>query len=492
MAPTVKIAQGTVGGVDRGGVQAFLGIPYAAAPYGPHRFGPPAPHPGWDGTRPATTLGPTALARSYPPPFDALLPDPQIPGEECLNLNVWTPEVGGTRLPVMVWIHGGAFTYGSSAVPDYDGAAFARRGVVFVSINYRLGVDGFALLPGRLANRGLLDQVAALRWVQDNIAAFGGDPDQVTVFGESAGAMSVTTLLSMPRAEGLFTRAIAQSGAGQHVHSVETAQKVTAAVAEHLGVVPDADAFAAVGLEALLDAQVKVVAAVSDPAQAGHWGELTRNLLAFEPVVDGEILTSVPLEGIRASAGATVDLLIGTNRDENRLFLVPTGAIDFIDDNLLTLAAGAYGIGGDALARYRANRPSATPGEVLCAVSTDWFFRVPAVRVAEARQGASGDTWMYQFTWPTPALDGKLGSCHALEIPFVFGNLLSPMIEGAGPEVEALAETMHSAWVRFATTGDPGWGHYNTRRRTTMRFDLASGVVDDPEGDERALWDGLR
>ena len=415
MATTVKIAQGTLQGVQADGVTAFLGIPYAAAPYGPHRFAAPARPAPWEGVRDATRYGPTALKRQYPPPFDRLLPDPDIPGEDCLNLNVWTPDGGAAKLPVLVWIHGGAFAYGSGAVPEYRGAAFARHGVVCVTLNYRLGVDGFALLDGAVPNRGLLDQVAALEWVQDNIAAFGGDPDRVTIAGESAGGMSVTTLLSMPRAEGLFARAVAQSGAGQHATTAATAAKVTAAVAGRLAVAATADAFGAVTTEALLDAQQAVITEIGSNPDPQQWGELVVNLLAFEPVIDGEILTSVPLEGIRHSAGATVDLLIGTNLDENRLFLVPSGVIDMIDDGLLVLGAGMFGLPGEGVERYRAAREGQSPGEVLVAVSTDWFFRIPALRVAEARQGAQGRTWMYEFAWPSPEFDGRLGACHALE-----------------------------------------------------------------------------
>jgi para-nitrobenzyl esterase len=493
MAPTVKIAQGTLEGLQGDGFVAFLGIPYAAAPYGARRFAPPASPPHWEGTRNATQYGPTVLKRRYPPPFDKLLPDPQIPGEECLNLNVWTPEPGRTGLPVLVWIHGGSFAYGSNAVPDYDGGAFARDGVVCVAINYRLGVDGFALLEGALPNRGLLDQVAALEWVQGNISVFGGDPDRVTIAGESAGAMSVTTLLSMPRTEGLFARVVAQSGAGQHCLKAETAAKVTAELATRLGVSANARSLAEVPLDTLLDAQEALIADIAAIPDPRRWGEITVNALAFEPVIDGEILPSLPLDAIRHSGGATADLLIGTNKDENRLFLVPTGVIDLIDDGLLTLGAGMYGLPSTSVERYRAARPDQTPGDVLAAISTDWFFRIPALRVAEARQGAQGRTWVYEFTWPSPDFGGRFGSCHALEIPFVFDNLEASnnaTLHSGGPQ--ALADTMHDAWVRFATDGDPGWPAYDTGRRATMRFDLTSEVVDDPGGNERRLWDGLR
>src|SRR5215218_6876030 len=212
----VRTTQGAVRGRTADGVAAFKGIPYAAPPFGADRFAPPRPAAPWDGVRDALAYGPTAPHPGYAPPYDLLLPDPIIPGEDCLNLNVWTPDPGAGGLPVMVWIHGGAFVNGSGAVPTYDGTRFARDGVVLVTLNYRLGDDG-------ANDRGLLDQLAALEWVRDNVAAFGGDPGRVTVFGESAGAMSVGALLACPRAEGLFARAIAQSGAGHHAITPPTA-----------------------------------------------------------------------------------------------------------------------------------------------------------------------------------------------------------------------------------------------------------------------------
>src|SRR6266487_4405745 len=223
----VRTQQGIVRGRMDEGVATFKGIPYAAPPFGSNRFQPPRPAERWDGVREAFKYGATVAKPPYFPPFDVLLPEPAIAGEDCLNLNIWTPDPGKAGLPVMVWIHGGAFANGTGAIPTYDGSRFARDGVVCVTINYRLGVDGFLFLGQGSANLGLLDQVAALTWVQENIAAFGGDPNNVTIFGQSAGGMSVGTLLSMPRAAGLFGRAIAQSGAGHHVISSATARRIS-------------------------------------------------------------------------------------------------------------------------------------------------------------------------------------------------------------------------------------------------------------------------
>src|ERR1700722_8760300 len=257
--PVVRLKDETVRGTVASGVSAFLGIPYAAPPFGPNRMRPPQPVQAWDGERDGTGFGPTVPKGDYPPQYAMLFPEVVIAGEECLNLNVWTPDPGASGLPVLVWIHGGSFMNGSASVGAYDGAAFARDGVVFVSINYRLAAEGFLFLGDDAANLGLLDQVAALRWVRDNIAAFGGDPARVTVAGESAGAMSVTPLLSMPLADGLFAQAIAQSGAGAHTLGAQEARKVGGYLADALGVPADRESVKGVPLDKLVRAASDLV-----------------------------------------------------------------------------------------------------------------------------------------------------------------------------------------------------------------------------------------
>jgi para-nitrobenzyl esterase len=489
MEPVVGTVYGKVRGQVSDGVAAFKGIPYAAPPFGPNRMRPPVRPQAWDGIRDATAYGPTAPKPPYPPPYDGLLPEPVIAGDDCLNLNVWTPDPGGSGLPVMVWIHGGAFVNGSGAVPDYAGDRFARDGVVCVTINYRLGADGFLLLDDATPNRGLLDQIAALEWVQENIAAFGGDPGTVTIFGESAGAMSVATLLSMPRAAGLFRRAIPQSGAGHHALPAETARIITAELARRLGVAPTLAEVAAVPVDRLVATQFQLSGDLAMNPDPGRWREVAANAMAFEPVVDGEILPARPIDGIAAGNGRGVDLLVGTNRDENRLFLVPTGVADVIDDASLALVAGGLGLDAAGLALYRSGASSA--GDALADVMTDWFFRIPAIRLAEQHHG---EAYMYEFAWPTPVFGGRLGACHALEIGFVFDTLDvegGDVLYGSAPPGD-LAATMHRAWVDFARTGRPGWDAYDSSTRATMTFDLDSVVVHDPRAEQRNLWEGIR
>ncbi|MFE0651983.1 carboxylesterase/lipase family protein [Streptomyces sp. NPDC059534] len=478
--------QGAVlGRASADGVTSFLGIPYAAPPFGARRFLEPSPPEPWTGVRDATTHRATAPHAPYAPPFDALIPENAIDGEDCLNLNIWTPAPEpGAGLPVMVWLHGGAFTNGSGSAPAYDGSAFARDGVVCVTLNYRLGSDGFLHLPGRPDNRGLLDQIAALRWVRDNIASFGGDPDLATVFGESAGAMSIGTLLTMEEARGLFRRAILQSGACHHFLRPASAARITARLAEKLGVEPTPEAFADVPLPQLLPAQAELRAEVNSRPDPARWGEAALNMMPFEP-----IRPALALPGPECG----IDLLIGSNREEYRLFLVPTERLHVLPESTLHSLVTAYGLTpAEALPVYRAGRPAATAGELLDAVATDWFYRIPAIRLAESVPGSH----LYEFAWRSPQFDGNLGACHALELPFVFDRLDDPsyaaMIGQHPPQ--ALADAVHGAWVSFAKTGSPGWQAYEKTTRTTMTFGAtpASAPVSDPRAEERMVWEGVR
>ncbi len=495
MGPTVQTRYGTLRGRISDGVTSFLGVPYAASPTGRLRFMAPRPPEPWTGVRVATAFGPTPPKPDYPVPFDTLLAEPNIPGDDWLNLNIWTPDPNGRGLPVLVWIHGGAFANGNSAVPMYDGHSFARDGVVLVSVNYRLGVDGFALLPDAPANRGLLDQIAALQWVRDNISAFGGDPGNVTIFGESAGAMSVVTLLSLPRAAGLFAKAIAQSGAAQAAATPGDAAMVTAELGRALANVSGqagspvtAGSLAALGLPAVLSAQAAVRDALAtDPDPARFGASVVASSMPFIPVVDGDLIPAHPMAAIAAGAGSAVPLLIGTNAEEFRLFLVPPGTIGLITDEALAALGARMGATSEVIERYRANRPGASPGDLLAALLTDRFFWQPALAVAAARNAGPAATYFYEFAWRSPLI----GAGHGLEIPFVFDNLAAEGtagLAGGDEPPQDLAGQMHAAWVRFASAGEPGWPAFGANRAVRVFDAGGGGMVHDPRGDEREIW----
>jgi carboxylesterase type B len=505
-ATIVATRQGPVRGEVVNGIHVFRGVPFAAPPFGPNHLREPQPVEPWAGVRDAIAFGP----KPPQPPFPGteLVPAPwdrSPAGEDCLNLIVWTPEPGAARLPVLVWITGGAFRVGSNAW--YDGSRFARDGVVCVAINYRSGPEGFLWLPDGVANRGLLDQVAALRWVRDNIAAFGGDPDNVTVCGESAGAMCIGMLLAMPAAAGLFRRAILESGAAHQAVSAETATRVGQAFARQLGVAPALGAIAALAPEPILAAHAALDGELAAGPDPERWSpDVVASMMLTQPVVDGDVLPAPPIDRIREGSAASVDVLVGTNEDDWRLFLAFTGQLHQITEEQLAgpvnrhgyLSAAAYGLAdAGALAAYRTRYPDRDAGELLAAIQTDWWCRIPAIRLADAHARGARGTWMYEFGWPSPAGGGLFGSCHALEIPFVFDTLdqgpeqmLGDLLGDAPPQ--SLATAMHAAWVSFASRGDPGWPAYEPGRRTTLRFDLEPTVVEDPRSWELELWQGRR
>ena len=502
----VQTTRGAVRGRVEDGVHVFRGIPYAAPPFGADRLRAPRPAEPWDGIRDTLTWGaePPQPRIAVDDPAAGLIWDPATPGEDCLNLNIWTPEPGATGLPVYVWIPGGMFEVCSGAT--YDGSRFARDGVVCVTINYRVGVEGFALLEDGVPNRGLLDQIAALAWVRDEIAAFGGDPDRITIGGESAGAMSIGTLLAMPRAEGRFRRAILESGAAHRVVDRATAAKMTRELARLLGVEPTLAGMSTVPWDRFVTATLELKDAMLANPDPSRWGrETIASFLPWQPVIDGEVVPERPIDRLAAGAGRDVGVLVGSNTEDWLLFRVLGGDIERVSEDVLRgpvadhgyLAAAAFGLPVESgIAAYRERYPDAVPGVLLGMIQTDWYCRIPGIRLAEAHAGASAGTWMYEFAWPSPAFGGALGSCHALELPFVFDTLdlgLRQMQGGLlGPEPpQALATHMHAAWVRFMRTGDPGWPRYEPQRRATMRFGTPSSLVMDPRAFERALWAGV-
>ncbi|MDA2806468.1 carboxylesterase/lipase family protein [Nocardiopsis suaedae] len=469
--PIVQTTEGAVRGTLEGTAARFLSLPYAAAPARADRFAPPAQPRPWTNVRDATSPGPTA-----PQPrrdaFGELDMSPYfgpgwVKGEEYLTVDIWAPREA-RRSPVLVFVHGGGFVAGSSRAPLHDGAAFARDGVVVVTLNYRLGVAGFLDLPGAPRNRGLLDVLAALRWVQRNIAGFGGDPGNVTLAGQSAGATMVGGLLADPRATGLFHRAILQSGSGLGAFSPEQAARVARAAAGVLGVAPDADGFAAVPDEDL-------VAAV--PRIAGidlHTADRTDPLMGLSPF--SLVLDRQPAESRLADVG----LLIGTTAEEGNLYLAPQGELAASTaEDVHATAARAHRDPDRLVAAYQAQRPGAGPGELRSAILGDALFGVGTRRLAEAHGGAH----VYEFAWRSTALDGRLGAAHALELPFVFDRLTASGLHGpkalTGPDggPEALAEEMHSAWIAFARTGDPGWPRFGAGGRI-RRFGSVSETTE--------------
>ncbi|MDX2546685.1 carboxylesterase/lipase family protein [Streptomyces sp. WI04-05B] len=485
--PVVRTPYGDVRGRYEGdGIAVFRGIPYAAPPVGPRRFRPPVPPTPWDGVRDAGGFGPTAPKPPYSEVFSRLLSDPVVPGDDCLNLNVWTPEPGrGARLPVMVWIHGGALTRGSSAVPVYDGRAFARDGVVLVSVNYRLGVEGYGLFPDAPPNPGLRDQLAALEWVRASIAAFGGDPDRVTVFGQSAGAISIGALLASPRARGLFRRAVLQSGPPE-VSDRDKVRRMVRRMAARLKIPATAEAFAAVDRELLLRVQGEV-GRLSSPVLGGP---------AFGIVVDGDLVPRDPLEALVDGAAADVDLLLGWTRDEYRLWLVPGGLLERIDRLGAVALAGAMArchCGPEVPRGYRTLHPDAGPADLVGQLVTDHLLRVPLHRLAEARGeggrgGEGGRAYVYEFAWPSTR--PGLGACHSIELGFVFDSCRTPESGRlAGDDApQELADATHTAWVRFAVDGDPGWRPWDASHPVRVFGDGDPHTVEGPRDREMALW----
>lgn len=487
--PTVRTTAGRVRGTRERGVAVFRGIPYAQPPVGALRFAAPRRVRGWSGVRAALAFGP-------PPPqgghfgMDTLSRGPTDDG--WLTVNVWSPEPDpGAGLPVMVWIQGGGYEIGMSGLPEYDGARLAGEGrVVVVTFNYRVGAEGFAQLDGVPANRGLLDQVAALEWVRDTVSAFGGDPARVTVFGQSAGGGSVAALLATPRAAGLFRRAVVQSMPSTFF-SPELAADVAAACAAELGLGPTAADLSDVSPRQL-SAAGDAVGARMDHALS-RWGLPAHRRIPFSPVVDGEVLTATPWQALAAGGGRDVDLLAGHTRDEQRLFTVISGLLGQVGEELAASALDVFAPGPDGARRYREAYPDAGPEELYELVHSDWLFRMPSLHLADAQASGGGRVHAYLLTWPAPGMGGAFGACHGLDVPLVFGTLDrgQPAVlvgDPPSPEAEAVSAAMRAAWTSFAADGDPGWPAYDTDTRLVRRFDTRSEVISDPDRASRLIW----
>jgi len=477
----IRLPEGLAEGVAGDAVRRFYSLPYAAPMTPARRFRAPEPPLPWDGVRDATRPGPRAPQNETAAPdldVEALMGASGPEGGDYLTLNVFAPEAADGPRPVMVFIHGGSFVAGSKDAPAYDGSAFARDGVVCVVINYRLGIEGFLPIEGVPTNLGLRDMIAALAWVRTNVALFGGDPANVTLFGESGGAFCTAALMTSPLAKGLFRRAICQSGHAFVSRDPRLMQRVLKRLARRLRIEPDRAGFLSVGIDKMLAAQGWVM--IPSP-----WLDLrdrqgrdpSFGITRFLPVHGDDVLPEPPLEALAKGAGNEIDLLIGSNLDEANLFFVPGGLRD-----KLGRWASLYFIGRAipraraALRAYGLGRRGARPGHVVSLAMTDLMFRWMTRRTAELHQGRS---YVYEFDWRSPALGCQLGAAHAVELPFVFDTLACASGErgllGAAPP-QALADSIHNLWVGFATDGTAPWPQYEARRREV--YWLSRGVAE--------------
>jgi para-nitrobenzyl esterase len=496
--PIVETRSGKIRGTREDGLRVFRGIPFAKPPLGPLRFRAPEPPEPWSGVREATRFGPGSYQADRPMAkiLGIVVPEQS---EDCLTLNVWTPATDGARRPVMVWIHGGAWVIGAGSESAYDGSSLARRGdVVVVTINYRLGAFGYlrgAGLGGALdssGNESLLDVVAALEWVRDEIAAFGGDPENVTAFGNSAGAVNVSCLLCMERAVGLFHKAIMQSGSLNLTRTVDAALEATRQVMKELGLgASEVDRLRELPAEALLAAANKVAGRALLPP--------------FAPVADGELIPEKPFEAIAAGSARGVPAIVGTNLEEMKLYRALDPTIDGLDSVGLVARCAALTTDGNGariaetyLAARAARGDDVTPGEIWYAVSTDFLFRVPAMKLAELHATKTPDVFVYRFSWKGATPGRPQGAAHAFELPFVFGTLDGTeigTIVGASPAAHALSTSMQDAWLAFARSGRPRsdslpeWPRYASPRRATLELGPEPRVLEAPQESERAIWD---
>ena len=484
----IESAYGKLQGKEVDGVLSWKGIPYAKPPVGPLRFKAPERPDSWDGIRDAASFSPVA-PQTQREIMSFFGNDISNMSEDCLYLNVWSPGADDKKRPVLVWIHGGSFVSGSGSADWYDGASFADKGeVVVVTINYRLGVFGFLHL-GELGgeeyvtsgNCGILDQVAALQWVKENIAAFGGDPNNVTVFGESAGAMSIGVLLGLPSAQGLFHRAILQSGTAAFVHTSQTATKVAG------------------GLLAALQIEPGNLSELEDlPAQQLLQAESLLPPMSLFPVIDGVSLPKHPQEAIAEGSAKDVTILIGTNKDEYNIFSVFDPEWKNADEAKIT--AFFQKTFGPLLPAITKEFTEPLSQEFFNKLLTIQVFTSPAQKLAELQSKHGAPVWMYRFDWETPVFDGVLKATHALEIPFAWNTLDKPNtanFTGASPERQLLANQMHQAWINFAHNGNPNtenlpeWPAYDLNNRSTMIFNNDSGVEKDPSREDRIKWERM-
>jgi para-nitrobenzyl esterase len=509
LSPVIETAVGRIRGLTVQGVHVFRGVPYGAPTGGRNRFRPPRPPEPWSGVREATAYAgrsPQAAAAPQRPELATVWgPVDTLPvGEDCLTLHVWTPGLDDARRPVMVWLHGGAFSYGSANSPRYDSVRLAgRNDVVVVAVNHRLNIFGHLDLSrvgderfAQSGNAGVLDLVQALQWVREHAARFGGDPDNVTIFGQSGGGGKVSALLTMPAARGLFHKAIVQSGASVRFAEPERTERLAHAVLQKAGLRADQ-------AEALQDLPVDKVQALVAPAQA----VLPRPALPlldrynFGPVIDGDVLPAHPFDPAASALSADIPLIVGDTRDEAAIFLAPDDAVWHgtlgEDDLARRIEAVAGTAAPDLLAAYRRRMPQASPADRLVSMLSASNFQVRSALLAERKAAQRAPVWTYRFDWTTPAFGGRLKACHSVEVPFVFDTLAVIGEAHRRDGAQALADRVSRAWAAFARSGRPdcaglpSWPAFTADRRETMLFDDACRVVADPDADVRVAWAGV-
>lgn len=484
----VDTSYGKLEGMEQGGLDIFLGIPFAQPPIGERRWLAPSPPDSWSGVRAAKEFGNCAIQSTIPGAVGELIGIATgATSEDCLYLNVWTPRCDAQKRPVMVWIHGGGNTVGSGSQPRVNGEHLARTGdLVVVTLNYRLGALGFLHAPelGSTGNEALLDQVAGLRWVKDNIAAFGGDASNVTVFGQSAGGFDIAQLMAMPAAAGAFDKAVPMSGSLTNQVTQEAALATSSALADRFG-----------GYAKLREVPAAQILEAQTQISGARWA----------PTRDGVVI-SEDAGSVLARGDHTRDmpLMIGHTRDESTLFTIFNREFkDMKDEQLAVLMEQSVNERSrEAIDCYREDREveglSNAPIDVWAAVSTDRMFRLPAIRTADAHRQHTSDVFMYRFDWESPAEDGRLHSCHSLDIPFVWGTYNLERMRrfcGEGSEVESLSSKLMNAYIAFARTGNPNhegipqWRTYDDNR-ATMEFNADIAEVDAPMDRTRQFWLG--
>ncbi|MYW05738.1 carboxylesterase family protein [Streptomyces sp. SID3343] len=491
--PLVTTTLGPVRGTWHDHSARFLGIPFAKPPVGDLRFAAPRPPDPWTEPLDATEYGPTAQRRAFGE-GPTIIPEPSIPGEGVLNLNVFTPSPGaepgadpgagpGAALPVLVWIHGGGFVAGSAASPWYDGTAFNRDGVVLVSLGYRLGIEGFLHLDDAPDNRGVLDWIAALTWVRDNIAAFGGDPTKVTIAGQSAGGGAVQTLMATPSAYGLFRGAISVSGAVMEPQSRADGIAVAELFTARTGLPATAAALRDVSDDELL--------ALQDTLTAPEPGAAPLPGLPLAPFADGELIPEDVHTAYRNGSATPAPLMLGATHHEFNAaaeFGMPDAPIEVAHGMLASL-----GLSAEGTEAYLALHDGATPAQVIGQALTDTLFRATSVSIAESRAALELPTWLYAFEWLSSAPMFDASAFHCLDLPFAFDLLGEGALHATGPNPpQGLADAMHGAWVAFVRDLDPGaqWPRYTREERATMVWDTKPEIVADPLAAEREIWGG--